>query len=345
MNAAQAAGFAVVRVRALDGLDARLVVLRSPPDLSTARALARLRSLAPNESFDFNHIYGESGASSADSPERTAVSEPSTAGPMAAAEARARLGLIDGGIDDGHRVFRDAAIHRYGCGAVPVPEAHGTAVASLMIGRSEDFHGAAPGAELYAADVYCGLPSGGAADAVADALAWLVRQRVAVINVSMVGPPNVTLEAVVRGVIARGFLIVAAVGNDGPAAPPMYPASYPGVVGVTAVDAHRHVLVEAARGPQVRFAAPGADMAAAKSPQLFELVRGTSFAAPLVAGLLAAELREPDKGAAQRALEDLAHRAIDLGAPGVDPVYGYGLVGGDLGPEPRLASYRTRRSD
>src|SRR6201999_3074847 len=102
--------------------------------------------------------------------------------------------------------------------AASVPEAHGTAVASLMIGRSPRFHGAAPGSDLYAADVYCGLPTGGAVDAVADALAWLVRERVPVINVSLVGPPNAMLESVVRMVIARGHVVVAAVGNDGPAA-------------------------------------------------------------------------------------------------------------------------------
>jgi subtilisin family serine protease len=108
------------------------------------------------------------------------------------------------------------------------------------------------------------------------------------------------------------------------------------------VDAHRHVLLEAARGPQVRFAAPGADMVAAKSPQGFAAVRGTSFAAPLVACLLAAALPAPDRDAAARAIRDLADRAVDLGAHGVDPVYGYGLVAADLGPDMRLAGLRAR---
>jgi subtilisin family serine protease len=125
-------------------------------------------------------------------------------------------------------------------------------------------------------------------------------------------------------------MIVAAVGNDGAAAPPLYPASYPGVVGVTGVDAREKVLLEACRGPQVDFAAPGADMAAAILSPGFGAVRGTSFAAPIVAGLLAAQLSEPSPAGAQKAHTQLVQQALDLGARGVDKVYGNGLVGGAL---------------
>jgi subtilisin family serine protease len=339
LDAAITAGFAVLRTRILDGLDARIVVLGVPPGMDTFRALEKLRALAPSASFDYNHIYTNSGTIVSAAAGSAAPGSDLTG---SAALQPGKLGLIDSGVDVAHRVFKDAPIHQHGCAAGPVPDSHGTAVASLMIGRSVDFHGAAPGAELYAADVYCGSPIGGAADAVADAFSWLARERVAVINVSLVGPPNLTLEAVIRMVVARGHLVVAAVGNDGPAAPALYPASYPGVIGVTAVDTHRRVLFEAGRGPQVRFAAPGADMSAAKSVQSFGLVRGTSFAAPIVAGLLAEQLREPDRQAAEHAVDDLAHRAVDLGAAGLDPVYGWGLVGGDLAPEPRLATARAR---
>jgi subtilisin family serine protease len=160
---------------------------------------------------------------------------------------------------------------------------------------------------------------------------------VPVINVSLVGPHNVALENVVRVVIARGFIIVAAVGNDGPAAKPLYPASYPGVVGVTGVDARQKVLLEACRGPQVDFAAPGADMAAALMAPTFAAVRGTSFAAPIVAGLLAEQLREPDSAAAEKAIAQLAAQAVDLGSRGFDKIYGNGLVGSSLRVAPALA--------
>ena len=346
LNAALAAGFTIVRVRTLEGLDARIVVLGAPKGMDTQRALLRLREIVPSASLDFNHIYTDSGGvvvgsvGSGDGPAPQSNGSVQNAGPEA--KLPGRIGLIDSGVDVAHPVFKDVPIHQYGCAGSPVPGPHGTAVASLMTGRSAEFHGAAPGSELYAADVYCGLPTGGAADAISDAFAWLARQKVAVINVSLVGPSNAILEVVVRLIVARGHLIVAAVGNDGPAAPPLYPASYPGVVGVTGVDTRHRVLIEACRGPQVKFAAPGADMSAAKSSQTFDLVRGTSYAAPIVASLLAATLREPDKESAARAVDELAHTALDLGTAGMDTTYGYGLVGADLAPAVRLAGEKAR---
>jgi hypothetical protein len=339
LRAAGAAGYTVVRERVLAGLGARIVVLHAPDD--TARALARLQGIDPAGSYDFNHVYLPSGAppgAAAAAPPPTADATP-RAGP--AAPAAPRVGLIDDGVDGHHAALSGVTIHPHGCAGAALPAVHGTAVASLLAGHAGRFRGAAPGAELYAADVFCGRATGGAVDEVAEAFSWLVHEQVPVINVSLVGPANRTLESVVAAAVARGYLIVAAVGNDGPAAPPLYPAAWPGVVGVTAVDARRRVLPEAERGPQVKFAAPGADMTAALTPRGYALVRGTSFAAPIVAGLLAQALRSPDKASADEALSALEHRALHLGAPGLDPAYGYGLVGAELAPAPALASLRS----
>ena len=69
------------------------------------------------------------------------------------------------------------------------------------------------------------------------------------------------VERAVQALRARGIGIVAAVGNDGPAAPAQYPASYPGVVAVTGVDARGRALPEAGKASHLDFAAPGADNA------------------------------------------------------------------------------------
>lgn len=339
LEVAAAAGFSVVRESTLDALELRVVVLRVSS--GTARSLARLQAGDPDGVYDFNHIYIESGTAMATSPVgQQAPGTDAEAGAASVAHTT-RIGLIDSGVDPAHEVFSGLPLHQHGCSGAVVPQEHGTAVASLMVGRAPTFRGAAPGGELYAADVYCGLPTGGAADGVAEAFAWLVQEQVPVINVSLVGPPNRVLEGVVQRVIAGGHIVVAAVGNDGPAAPPLFPAAWPGVVGVTGVDAHRRVLVEAQRGPQVKFAAPAAQMAAAKSPSGYTLVRGTSFAAPIVAGLLALNLPAPEKAAADRAVMALARDAVDLGTAGPDNVYGFGLVGEALRRQPVLTTLRA----
>jgi subtilisin family serine protease len=318
-----AAGYGVVSRQTITDPDLEVIVLAVPRRTSTRRALEQLRRLAPGVAFDYNHLYlggGEVGSSTVAPTETAPTPTPGIAPGL-------RVGLIDAGVDTAHLVFSGASLRSYGCTDHPVPSAHGTAVASLLIGHAADFDSAAAGGTLYAADVYCGAVTGGSIDAIARAFAWLRANRVAVINVSLVGAGNLILQQLVTGLAVHGFLIVAAVGNDGPAAPPLYPAAYPGVVGVTAVDAHRRVLVEAARGPQVMFAAPGADMAAAGTPQGFVAVRGTSFASPIVAALLAQRLADPDPAAAQAALDGLAREAVDLGPKGGATVYGRGVVG------------------
>jgi subtilisin family serine protease len=128
------------------------------------------------------------------------------------------------------------------------------------------------------------------------------------------------LAANTEAAVARGVLLVAAVGNSGPNAPVAYPAAYPSVVAATAVDASDRVFLFANRGPQVAFAALGVDVEAAAEGDAYTSVSGTSFAAPRVAAALAA-LRAADPKAA---IETLARRVRDLGAPGRDVVYGFG---------------------
>jgi len=319
------ARFSVLRSREFAELGVRITVLQTPEGWNASRGLKRLRKLDPEGAYDYNHIYFDVG-------EVTSAAVASAGGAPSTDGAGHRVGLIDGGVEATHEALRSNTVHQFGCDGNPVPSVHGTAVASLLAGSAAEFQGAAPRAELFAADVYCGLPTGGSVESVAAALGWMAKERVPVVNVSLVGPRNVLLERAVGVLVARGHLIVAAVGNDGPAAPPLYPAAYKGVIGVTAVDGAHHVLLEACRGKHLALAAPGADLRAADAADStgYKEVRGTSFAAPLVAGLLARMVDAPDPSASANAVATLLGRAVDLGPRGRDDIYGAGLVAADL---------------
>jgi subtilisin family serine protease len=231
-------------------------------------------------------------------------------------------------------VFATRRPQVHGCGGAPTPSEHGTAVASLFVGRAPEFRGAAPGAELVAVDVYCGAAApGGRVRDIVVGLAGLAAANVRVINMSVVGPDNTVLAAIVRKVLAQSIVIVAASGNDGPNAPPLYPAAYPGVVAVTAVDANAKLLIEASGGDHVRFAAPGADMLAASLGEEFAAVRGTSYASPLVAGLIAQLIENEDSPSVEEVVQQLAATAAERGVSRSNRRYGY-LVGMELRTDP-----------
>jgi hypothetical protein len=228
------------------------------------------------------------------------------------------IGMIDGGVAS-HPSLASASIEQNGFVGDPRPTGHGTAVASLLVGSQGPFRGAATGARLYVADVYGGNRAAGSASAIVKALGWLAGHHPQVINISLVGPANKLLARAIRIVQSRGIEVVAAVGNDGPAAPPQYPASYPGVLAITAVDAHGRALPEAGKAEHLDFAAPGADMAAALPGQGYARVRGTSFAAPLAAARLLAVGSPARLAAEARPGKGKVGRGIVCGECRVDP--------------------------
>ena len=242
----------MLRTEELADLGVKITVLQTPEGMSASRGLKKLRKLDPEGTYDFNHVY-------LDERREYGAHGPAGAGRRTYRRRRRRACASDSSTAASmrnHVSLRANIVHAVGCDGAPVPSAHGTAVASLLAGSSGSFHGAAPRAELFAVDVYCGRPTGGAVDSVAAAFGWMARYRVAVINVSLVGPRNALLERVVASLVSRGHLIVAAVGNDGPAAAPLFPAAYDGVVAVTAVDQRHRVLIEACRGKHLDVAAP-----------------------------------------------------------------------------------------
>lgn len=304
LRAVQAQGFTAdsqVSADATLGLD--MVVLHDTRGRSEIEALQALQRAAPKVTFAYQHLYLSAGGGD------LRQGSASATGPSAAAPRR--VGLIDGGVDLADPALARARIEQHGCGTTTVSR-HGTAVAARLVDGDPD--------TLYAADLWCAGQVGGATSSLVNALAWMARERVPVINISLVGPDNPVLARAVRAMIARGHVLVSAVGNDGPAAPPLFPAAYSGVIGVSGVDEHDRVLPESGSGDQVAFCASGV------VGRGRDALRGTSFAAPIVARRAAQLLDAPRQGAAAQIVQRLAAVARDLGPPGRDTRYGYGLL-------------------
>lgn len=320
-------GITLLKRQDLGGLGVNLVRFRVSPELDSREAL---RSILPElaDRLDRNHIYSPQ----ADGP----PTEPEARSPrwQSLCPAPVRVGMVDTSIATDHPAFRQARVVQSRFldvdgveGRLPEPVTHGTAVASLMVGGLNDHSRARlPGATLYNASVFFDRSrslSGARLGHLLEGLNWLSEQDVAVLNISLTGPDNRILATVIRSLLDRGIVLVAAVGNQGPAAPPLYPAAYPGVVGVTAVDDSNELYRWANRGEQVMFAARGVSVAVAAPDGGLAFDSGTSLAAPVVTAALACRLVEASPA---QALNALIETARDLGEPGRDRRFGHGLL-------------------
>ena len=298
--AAQAAGFEPGEREELGSLGLTIVRLTLPRGVSLAEGERLLRHAAPAAEIAPDNLHFQSGDTAL--PALQAAS-------AASAPIETPVGIIDGAPGAGQSV---AALRGFASGA-PAASHHGSAVASLLSG--------AGARNLRVADIYGTDAAGGNALALIRALDWLTGGGAKVISISLAGPNNSAVAKAIAAAQRRGVVIVAAVGNDGPAAPPAYPASYPGVVAVTGADGRGRPLIEAGRATHLDYAAPGADIAARNKAGKWARVRGTSYAVPLVAARAAAAL---GRTASWRTALD--REAEDLGPRGPDGQYGRGLL-------------------
>lgn len=295
-------GFIMLSREEIESLDLSVVRLGVPAGLDLAEAQILLTQLLPMAQISADNLHFQSGSANG------AVLAISAQG---SASGSVPVGMIDGAPGPSVKV---AETRGFAKGA-PFPSNHGSAVASLLA--------SAGAGNINVADVYGTDKAGGNALAITKGLGWLVSSGSKVVTISLVGPNNALLKRAIGAAQRKGVVVVAAVGNDGPAAPPAYPASYNGVVAVTAVDGKRRALIEAGRALHLDYSAPGADIYGRNAKGKRIGLRGTSFATPLVASRIA---RAMGQGRNWRSALDA--EAIDLGRKGADETYGRGLVCG-----------------
>jgi hypothetical protein len=331
-RSAQRLGFRVIEATRLGNLGMEIIRLRVPPNVSVPDARQTLIREFPGIIADANHLYEPSATPPASL--RSGSLARWMAGWDQAKPACGRgikIGMIDGALDMEHVALKGSNIKYQSFnkeGRAPAAHSHGTAVAALLVGQpgNKGWGGLLPEAELFAGNMFeeDGGQVSGNAVAMVKALDWIIGERVNAINLSIAGASNKVLELAFKKAALSKIVMVAAAGNWGSADKPAYPAAFDEVVAVTAVGEDRLVYSEANTGPYIDFAAPGVKVWTAV-PGGGKYQSGTSFATPFVSVLAALEAVR-SKGDSQAIRVSLAKQSADLGAPGKDDVFGFGLV-------------------
>jgi hypothetical protein len=334
-------GYLFASVTDLPGMGMRLAEVAAPSSFDITEVRQGVIDVVGKEraKVDLNHIY-TAGDPVSISPEGGILPRDAIGFPADTDELSLSIGMIDSGVDVTHPALLGSSIktQSFASKGAKLPDFHGTAIASIIAASDADYQGLAPRAEVYAAAVFeSDRDRGEIASTVSlvRALDWLMSSGVDVVNISLAGPPNRLLEAALGRAAEQGVMILAAAGNGGPVAEPMFPAAYESVVAVTAVDSGGQVYRLANRGNYLDLAAPGVSVLHARAGGGYSASSGTSFAVPFAA-TAAARLRQLEPGA--DALEILVNSAKDLGPPGRDDIYGYGLLRPSAAGAPRIAT-------
>ena len=222
---------------------------------------------------------------------------------------------------------------------------HGTAMAGIIAGHghgpgnADGVIGIAPKVKILPVRVI--LEDGDAArtrarntrgNALADGIRWAADHGADVINLSLgddskSAHPEASEDAAVQYALKKGAVVVASAGNGGEKGDhASYPAAYPGVIAVTAVDRYGTRASFSTRRWYATLSAPGVDVIIADPDRKYYEGWGTSAASAFVSGAVAlVKAAHPDLSPAQvkQLLEDTARNAPSGGR---DDSRGFGFV-------------------
>jgi len=257
-------------------------------------------------------------------------------------------------VDDDRNGYVDDVIGWDFVGSSPKPwdyDGHGTFVAGIIAASAANGAGATgvnPGVKLMVLKALNGFGHT-RASSVAQAIAYGADNGAKILNLSLAGEglPRVVQQAVAYAE-KKGVLVIVAAGNEGKELTQTFPAALPGVMTVAATDASDRRAAFSNHGEAVSIAAPGTDIVSLRARRTdFQLGRvggyragqafaggdrryyrssGTSFAAPIVAGVASLVWsKTPALGAAE-VRQVLEQTARDVETPGRDLYTGFGIV-------------------
>ncbi|YCH09877.1 S8 family serine peptidase [Arthrobacter sp. alpha11c] len=279
--------------------------------------------------------------------------------------AGVKVAIIDSGIDGNHPDLKGVVVGGTDVSGAGAPNGqksigakteHGTLVATMLAGRGhatptaspspsasptvppaggpDGIIGVAPEAEILAVSTWLGSPNpGGKTDQeqIPDAVRWAVDNGAKVINISLGSTSPVwpqSWDAAFLYAEQKDVVIVAAAGNRvGGNVQVGAPATIPGVLTVAGLDGDGQASVDSSsQGISIGVAAPAENLLGGLPGGGYAQWAGTSGSAPIVSGV-AALIRSkwPDMSAKQ-VINRIVSTAKDAGAPGKDPLYGYGVL-------------------
>lgn len=319
-------GYKIKKRLVYKSLDMVVSIFKIPDGTTVPEAIKNLRRQYPKILIDANHIYRLHGQST----DKT-LSLIKWGPVIPGCGKNLQIGLLDTEADVAHPAFRNRAIHSRSfvpSGSRTASKHHATAIASILIGnRNAGYNGIVPGARIYVAGVFEKISEKQTytnSSLLMSGLRWLVSKKVDVINLSLGGPRNQLLEAILKKLMKRKIILVASAGNNGKNSPIVYPAAQTGVIAVTAINQRLKLYRHASQGDYIDFAAPGVYLKAAQANGSYQYVSGTSYAAPFVSAALGLLKKQ---GISFRHLNShLQKHSKDLGQPGKDRQFGWGII-------------------
>ncbi len=242
------------------------------------------------------------------------------------------VAVVDTGVDMKHPEFKDKLVagHNFinNSNRPQDDNGHGTHVSGIIAARTNNNAGVAGmswNSKIMPVKAIGSDGSGTAFD-IAQGIYWATDHGASVINLSVGNyTPSAALKEACRYAYDHNVVLVAASGNDN-SDQPSYPAAYPEVIAVAAVDHLKNRAEFSNYGDYVAVAAPGVDIPSTYIDSDYAALSGTSMACPHVTAL-ASLIRsvKPDL-AVDDVIMLIKQTAADLGKPGKDPMYGYGLI-------------------
>ncbi|OAE01181.1 S8 family serine peptidase [Arthrobacter sp. OY3WO11] len=280
--------------------------------------------------------------------------------------AGVKVAVIDSGVDAEHPDLLGAVAGGYdasgsgrpdGQQGVGIKPEHGTLVATMLAGRGhqpaspspsasaspapapsgaapDGIVGVAPEAEILSVSTWLGSanPSGKSdQDQIPEAVRWAVDNGAKVINISLGSTtpqwPQ-SWDAAFLYAEQKDVVIVAAAGNRvGGNIQVGAPATIPGVLTVAGLDRKGAASVDASsQGISIGVAAPAENLLGGLPGGGYAEWAGTSGSTPIVAGVAALIRSKWPSMSAEQVINRIVSTAKDAGAPGKDPLYGFGVL-------------------